>query len=193
MATPSDRWTLNQTALASLIERLGRGDAREYEVLRRKLIAFLDLRGAARPEVAADETLDRVARKLEEGVAIESLRAYVFGVARRVLLESERRERRERIVQEAWVLLHREPDAPDAETQRRLACLDTCLRSLSAENRAIIEAYHGSAGGSLRGGRVALAARLNLSEGALRTRAHRIRNELGACARRCLARTAGNE
>jgi len=193
MATPSDRWTLNQTALASLIERLGRGDAREYEVLRRKLIAFLDLRGAARPEVAADETLDRVARKLEDGVAIESLRAYVFGVARRVLLESERRERRERIVQEAWVLLHREPDAPDAETQRRLACLDKCLRSLAAENRAIIEAYHGSAGGSLRGGRVDLAARLNLSEGALRTRAHRIRNELGACARRCLARTARNE
>jgi DNA-directed RNA polymerase specialized sigma24 family protein len=193
MATPSDRWTLSQSALASLIERLGQGDAREYEILRRKLVAFLDLRGAARPEVAADETLDRVARKLQEGVAIESLRAYVFGVARRVLLESERRERRERIAQEAWVLLHHEPEAPDEETRARLECLEKCLRSLSTENRAIIEAYHGSAGGSLRGGRVALAARLNLSVGALRTRAHRIRNELGACARRCLARMTGNE
>jgi DNA-directed RNA polymerase specialized sigma24 family protein len=193
MATPSDRWTLNQSALASLIERLGQGDAREYEVVRRKLIAFLDLRGAARPEVAADETLDRVARKIEEGVAIESLRAYVFGVARRVLLESERRERRERIVQETWVLLHHEPDASDAETQRRLACLGKCLKKLSAENRALIEAYHGSTRGPARSGREALAARLGLSEGALRTRAHRIRNELGACARRCLAGTAGNE
>ena len=193
MATPSDRWTLNQSALASLIERLGQGDAREYEVIRRKLIAFLDLRGAARPEGAADETLDRVARKLEEGVAIQSLRAYVFGVARRVLLESERRERRERIVQETWVLLRHEPDASDAETQRRLVCLEKCLEKLSSEDRALIETYHGGTRGTARSGRVALADRLDLSDGALRTRAHRIRNELGACARQCLARTTGNE
>ena len=193
MATPSDPWTLNRSALASLIERLGQGDARAYEVIRRKLVSFLDLRGAARPEVAADETLDRVARKLEEGVPIQSLRAYVFGVARLVLLEGERRERRERIVQETWVLLHHEPDASDAETQRRLACLEKCVKNLSAENRALIEAYHGSTRGTVRSDREALAARFGLSEGALRTRAHRIRNELGACARQCLARTAGNE
>jgi hypothetical protein len=63
MATPEGRWTLNPTALASLIERLGAGDPQEYETIRRKLIGFLELRGALRPEVAADETLDRVARE----------------------------------------------------------------------------------------------------------------------------------
>lgn len=189
MATPSDPWTLNRSALASLIERLGPGDAREYEVIRRKLVAFLDLRGAARPEVAADETLDRVARKLQEGVAIQSLRAYVFGVARLVLLESERRERRDRVSRETWVLLRSEP-AADQETERRFACLERCLKELSPENRALIEAYHGS---TSRNDRAALGARLEVSEAALRTRAHRIRNELGACLGRCLARPAGNE
>jgi DNA-directed RNA polymerase specialized sigma24 family protein len=189
MATPTDRWTLNRSALESLIERLGQGDAREYETIRRKLIGFLDLRGAARPDALADETLDRVARKLEDGVAIENLRAYVFGVARLVLLESARREQRERMVQETWALLR--GDQADEETQRRFACLERCLDELSAENRALIEAYHGDEDGA--GGRAALAARLDLPDTALRMRAHRIRNQLGACLARCLSRRSGDE
>ena len=172
MATPTDRWTLSRSALASLIERLGQGDAREYETIRRKLIAFLDLRGAQWPEASADETLDRVARKIEEGVAIQSPRAYVFGVARRVLQESERRERRERVVQETWTLLRQDVQT-DEETQRRFACLETCLGELPAESRALIEAYHGNKDGP-GDGRAALAARLDLSDVALRMRAHRI-------------------
>jgi DNA-directed RNA polymerase specialized sigma24 family protein len=183
MATPSDRWTLNRSALASLIDRLGAGDPLEYEVIRRRLVAFMSWRGAAQPEAAADETLDRVARKLESGVEVASIRGYLFGVARRVLLESERRERRDRVVQEAWVLLHRRPDAGE-ERERRIACLGRCLAGLSPENRALIQAYHGSGPGDAR---AALARRYGLSDGALRIRAHRIRNDLGACLGRCLA------
>jgi DNA-directed RNA polymerase specialized sigma24 family protein len=192
MATPSDRWTLSRAALASLVERLGEGGPGEYEVIRRKLIAFLDLRGAARPEVAADETLDRVARKLQEGESVESLRAYVFGVARRVLMESERRERRERAVQGAWMLLRSAPAATD-ETERRFACLERCLGALSPENRALIEAYHGADVGPGQEGRVALAIRLGLSATALRTRAHRLRNELAGCLGRCLQPSGGHK
>ena len=189
MATPEGPWTLNRTALATLIDRLGEGGAQEYEVIRRKLIAFLDLRGAGHPEVAADETLDRVARKLEAGERIENLRGYVFGVARRVLLEGERRERRDRVGRETWALLRSEP-GPDAETERRLACLEGCLKALSPKNRALIEAYHGR---TSRVDRVTLGRELDLSDAALRTRAHRIRNELAACLARCLAQKAGNE
>ncbi|MET0553062.1 MAG: hypothetical protein ABW221_08495 [Vicinamibacteria bacterium] len=192
MATPSDPWTLDRAALASLIARLDGGDAREYEVIRRKLIAFLDLRGAARPEVAADETLDRVARKLQEGVPVQSLRAYVFGVARRVLLESERRERRERVGQETWVLLRSEPGTDDV-VERRLACLEKCLRALPPEDRALVEAYHGVGDRAAHDVRAALADRLGISGTALRTRAYRLRNELGACLGRCLGPSSGHE
>lgn len=187
MATPSDRWELGRDALAALVERLGTGGAGEYETLRRKLIGFFDLRGAGSPEVAADETFDRVARKLQDGTPVQNLRAYVFGVARRVLLEGERRERRDRVAQETWVLLHGEP-GPDAATEERFACLERCLAALPAEARALIEAYHGKGGGTAPADRAALAARLGLSDAALRTRAHRIRNELAACLGRFLAR-----
>jgi DNA-directed RNA polymerase specialized sigma24 family protein len=189
MATPEGRWTLNPTALASLIERLGAGDPQEYETIRRKLIGFLELRGALRPEVAADETLDRVARKLEAGERIENLRAFVFGVARHVLLEGDRRERRERVSRETWVLLRSDPGA-DAETERLFACLEHCLKALTPENRALIEGYHGC---TSRADRVALGARLKVSDAALRTRAHRIRNELSACLGTRLSRPVGNE
>jgi len=192
MATPSDPWTLDRAALASLIARLDAGEAREYEVIRRKLVAFLDLRGAAHAEAAADETLDRVARKLQEGEPVQNLRAYVFGVARRVLLECERRERRDRVTQRTWVLLHGSP-ATDAETERRFACLEKCLGALSAENRALVEAYHGAGGGAAQDVRAALAARIGISGTALRTRAYRLRNELGACLRGCLGPSPGDE
>lgn len=192
MATPSDPWTLDRAALASLIARLDAGEAREYEVIRRKLVAFLDLRGAAQPEVAADETLDRVARKLLEGEPVQSLRAYVFGVARRVLMESARREHRDRVTQQTWVLLRREPGA-DAETESRFACLEKCLGALPPESRALIETYHGGIGSSTaHDRRAALAARLGISAVALRTRAHRLRNQLGACLGRCLGPSPGN-
>lgn len=191
MATPSDRWTLDRTALASLIARLDGSDAREYEVLRRKLIGFFDLRGIAGPDAAADETLDRVARKLQRGEPVQSLRAYVFGVARKVLLERLRREHRESVVQETWILLHGDPGAPH-ETERRLACLEKCLDALSPENRALVEAYHGLGGGADESRR-ALAAKLGVSGTALRTRVHRLRNALGACLRTCLDSSTGDK
>ena len=192
MATPSDPWTLNRAALASLIARLDGGDAREYEVIRRKLIAFLDLRGAAHPETAADETVDRVARKLQEGVPIQALRAYVFGVARRVLMESARRTHRDRVTQQTWVLLRREPGA-DEETERRFACLEKCLGALSPEDRSLVEAYHGAGASAGHDARAALAARFGISGAALRTRVYRLRNQLGACLAGCLGPSRGDE
>jgi DNA-directed RNA polymerase specialized sigma24 family protein len=193
MATRSSPWTLGPAALASLIDRLGAGDPREYEVVRRKLIAFMSWRGVTQPEAAADETLDRVARKLEEGLEIEgeNIRAYVFGVARRVVLEVGRQERRNHAVQEAWALLNRQADAEEGE--RRLACLERCLAGLSPEDRAIVEAYHGPGEESAHHRRSALGGRLGLTGGALRIRVFRIRNRLADCRGRCLQRRGGNE
>ena len=116
----------------------------------------------------------------------------MFGVAQRVLLESERRDRRDRVTQQAWVLLHSEPGA-DAEAERRFACLERCLGGLSPENRALIEAYHGVTGGTAHDARAELAARLGISPTALRTRAHRLRNQLGECLGRCLGPLPGHK
>jgi DNA-directed RNA polymerase specialized sigma24 family protein len=188
---PSDPWTISRGALESLLVRLAEGGASgavQYEVVRRKLIRFLELRGAAWPESAADEALDRVARKVEAGEPIQNLRAYIFGVARHVLLEGARRDRRERLAHDAWAGTG-EPDGA-AEAERRLQCLEGCLRELPAESRALVEGYHARAG--TREDREALARRFGLTPGALRTRMHRLRNELASCLERCLQKADGS-
>lgn len=184
MASPSDRWTISRAALQSLLDRLGQDGAdgaAEYERVRRKLIGFLELRGSLAPEATADETLDRVARKLEEGERVESMRAYVFGVARYVLLEEQRRGMREGAARRAWALL--EADQRDAAAERRLRCLEGCLGRLPAESRDLVERYHGHSGPV---DRVELAHRFGTTPGALRVKMHRLRNQLGACLGRCL-------
>jgi len=62
--------------------------------LRRKLARFFEWRGAPFPEERADETFNRVARKLEEGVQILNPGGYCNEVARLVLLESFKRPER---------------------------------------------------------------------------------------------------
>src|SRR5258708_30616564 len=82
-------WTLSSPAfdrrLAALDPDRDRA-ATAYEELRRRLIGLLRWWGVPSAEDLADETLDRVARKLEGGVTIEngSIGAYVRGVARMV-------------------------------------------------------------------------------------------------------------
>src|SRR5262245_24317891 len=90
---------LTQESLRGLLNRFASDSdqpALAYETMRRKLTLFFELRASAEPDRLADETIDRVARKLDEGVPVENLRAYFFGVAKRVLLECERRAVRER-------------------------------------------------------------------------------------------------
>src|SRR2546430_9912870 len=49
-------------------------------------------RSCAHPEDLADEVLDRVARRLNEGEQVERPISYTLGVARRVLIETKRKE-----------------------------------------------------------------------------------------------------
>src|SRR5581483_2975223 len=66
-----------------------------YEKLRVRAAGLLEWWGAANADELADETLDRVARKLDGGASVPqtSLAAYVRGVARLVFYESRRGER----------------------------------------------------------------------------------------------------
>jgi DNA-directed RNA polymerase specialized sigma24 family protein len=67
--------------------------AEEYEQIRRKLVKIFQWRGSTSPEDHADETINRVARKIEEGETIRNLRSYVGGVARLVWLNYYREQK----------------------------------------------------------------------------------------------------
>src|SRR4030095_7600750 len=84
------RWALTQEAFDRLLASLG-GDresaGEHYLETRAKLVRFFEWRGCPFPEDPADETINRVARKLVEGEKILNPDGYCFGVARMLVLE----------------------------------------------------------------------------------------------------------
>ena len=90
----TDERRLSSTGFSRLLARLGPDSdeaAAQYERLRATLEKFFDWHGAWPPEECADETLDRLTRKLEGEIEIVDVRSYALGIARLVLLEWQRR------------------------------------------------------------------------------------------------------
>ena len=185
--TPQPRWTLNREALERLLKRIGpdrEAAAREYDSFRTRLVGFFEVRRARSPEALADEALDRVARKLEEGATIQNLRAYLYGVAKLVWLEAEKRRAQERA---ALRELRAFPDPePPGVVEARVECLERCLRALPEESRNLIVRYYEATGSSHFDRRKLLAAQLGISYATLKTRAYRIRVRLEECLQACL-------
>ena len=163
--------------------------AERYEELRRTLLRFFEWRGAPFPEEHTDETFDRVARKLADGVAIATIGGYTFGVARLVLLEAlkERDARRARLEANRPIATTDAPSAA-AEKERRFACLDECLSALPADSREVIVAYYRDDQRERIEGRRRLAGRLGLRPEALANRAQRLRDKLQRCVTACIGR-----
>jgi DNA-directed RNA polymerase specialized sigma24 family protein len=133
-----------------------------------------------------DETLNRVARKLQEGLEIRSEDPfrYVIGVAHKVFHEVLRSEaRRREALRESQY--EPEPDPITDEDQARLSCLDDCLGQLGDDGEWILLFYEGEKGVRIRN-RKRLAAELGITTNALRIRAHRLRAQLETCVRDCV-------
>jgi DNA-directed RNA polymerase specialized sigma24 family protein len=161
--------------------------AERYEDLRRTLVRFFEWRGAPFPDEHADETFDRVARRLGEGVAVSNIGGYAYTVARLVLLETRKGpESRRADVDVTAVLPPASPEPVTDETEVRHTCLDRCLNALPADSRAlIVEYYRDDRRGRIETRR-ALAARLRINSEALANRAQRLRDKLQTCVRACL-------
>ena len=180
---------LTAPAFARLLARLGPDAERAgaaYEHLRRALVGYFTWRGATTPEECADVTLDRLARRLDEGVVVEDPARFARGIARMVLLEHwKRAEARELPLESAGTgpAVGAEPERTD---DARAQCLDRCLAELPAESRALILEYYLAEGRHRIDTRKRMAQALGLSENALRSRAQRLRDRLERCLEACV-------
>jgi DNA-directed RNA polymerase specialized sigma24 family protein len=193
-AGPRPRWVLNRGALEGLLSALHEDQTRaaqEYERLRRRLIVFFSGRRGPEPEESADETLDRLSRRIDEGEPIADVTRYAYGVARLVLSESFKRARRRgRLLTDmalSSVPARWDDSARTLASDPGVECIRRCAASLSPEDRDLILHYYESGGRDRQEERKALAVRLGLSPVALRLRAFRIRRVLETCTRDCLA------
>jgi DNA-directed RNA polymerase specialized sigma24 family protein len=166
----------------------------QYEQLRRRLVAVFEYRGCHHAEELADETLDRVARKVHEmGREFEGSdpARFVFGVAWNVARESFRR-RSTAPLPDGWERMVPKPPSV-VDDDREHACLDSCLEELPASERHLILGYHqGDRSARIRR-RSELASELGLSANALRLKIHRLTDRLRECVSQCMDRGGGAE
>ncbi len=150
-----------------------------YEILRNKLIRLFERRWCEAPEDLADETLDRVGRRLAEGVEMRSSdpSGFAYGVAHNVYKEVCRTAAKEHQALESgeWPPVHAEDPEPDP----RLEALSECLQTLSSREQSMVLEYHRGEDNIRR--RQALCAELGIEINALRIRVHRLRRKLEEC------------
>ena len=194
MAT-RQRWQLDERAFERLLAVLDpdrEAAGVKYEAIRARLLRLFEWRGCRTPESLADETIDRVSRRIDSGEEIQSEEptAYFYGVARNVLKEYWTERKKEARSEAEMRVSERSPEGesdPDQEElDVRLNCLDRCLASLPAESRELITRYYRSEKGEKISERMDLAKGLEIAPGTLRIRAHRIRRTLEDCVNKCM-------
>ena len=197
-------WVLTGDAFERLLDQLDSDRERagqKYERIRQKLMKFFKWRGCDAVEEYTDRTIDRVARKVSEGAELYVSDAYLYfhGVALNILKEHWREPARDAEALDDLPALRlpshnpyeqREQEAEHFEKERRLDCLNECVRKLPAGQLDLITRYH-EAEGLDKARRKALADSLRLPMNALRIRAYRVRVGLENCVESCLGRAGG--
>jgi len=176
-------WVLTQEAFDKLLLWLdpNREQAgKKYEEIRRRLIKLFTCRGCREAEELADETINRVTKKVREVADTYSgdPALYFYGVAHNVHLEYLRRKQLS------------PPPAPAGqpdETEQEYDCLEQCMQRLTPDNRELVLQYYREEKKAKIDHRKLLAQRLGIAVNALRIRAHRIRASLQECVQNCLA------
>ena len=174
-------WSLSQEAFDALLDWLDSDREQagiKYEQIRSRLIKIFTGRGCVDAEELADETINRVTRKLNEiQTEFTGDRArYFFGVANKIYLEHLRKK----------VPQSPPPPTDSARAELEYRCLERCIEQLSQEDRELLLKDYGTKGRTQVERRKALADELGISLNALRIRVYRIRGALKECIEKCI-------
>lgn len=194
---PKKDWIVTPAAFDKLLAALDPDRERageHYERIRQKLTKLFHWRGCALPEEYVDRTIDRVARRLDEGAELRVPDPYLYfhGVALNVLREFWREQDRvadgepRAAVDDPFELADR--SAAQASRERRLECLDRCLGGIPERDKDLLATYHLESGPA-KERRAHLAEALRIPMNALRIRAYRVRQALEGCVHGCLERS----
>ena len=191
LPVPKKKWTLTEGNFNSLLGWLhpNREQAGKiYEEIRSSLIKGFRSHGCTVPEDLADETINRVTRKLPEfmqtyeGAPVK----YFYRVAYYIYLEYQRGQPEMAPLPED--MSQHEVDEVNVELEYE--CLEECMQQLTPRNRELVSQYYqGEKSVKIRL-RKELAEQLNTNLPMLRLQAHRIRVSLKKCIQNCMDKKA---
>lgn len=168
----------------------------KYEKIRLKLVKLFKWRNCAPEEEYADETIDRVARRVSEGAAVDVKAPYLYfhGIALNVIREYWRGQQKhtvEDIDETSPLELSTKSPAAEMEekhdrhfAEQRYDCMKKCLQNLPQDARDFIVEYH--QGERKKDARKEMSERLRIPMNALRIRAFRVREGLEKCVEKCV-------
>ena len=159
-----------------------------YEVIRAGLIRIFVSNGLSDAEYYADETIDRVIKRLPEfrETYVGDPAKYFHGVGRNLIREAWRRK-------EVATEITPEPVPSEPVQTDTSECLSKCLDLLPRDKQEFILDYHLYKGHEKIEHHRQMAGELSISEGALRTRAHHLRVSLEKCVLQCIGNSGKNK
>lgn len=187
-----ESWSPTQESLEKLLEWLNsnREDgADKYERIRLRLIKYFTCNGCGDDdEHLADETIDRVMRRLERGEIPEPFTGdkvlYFLAFAKNVRQEHYAHLRQRETTPPLVVIDRTEKEDEDV-------CLTECVGILEKEDRWLAVKYYSFEKTTKVGNRKKLADQFGLGVAGLRTRIYRVRERLRPCIEECLKRRSG--
>jgi DNA-directed RNA polymerase specialized sigma24 family protein len=192
---PTDLRDPTRESFRRLLIWLDAGDdsrGERYLEMRRRLVGYFERKRCDLPDTLADETLNRVARRLSEEGTIQGAPAqYCYIVARFVFHEHLRDSAKRKAAaaeQSRPLTVNRTPSAHDSDadvSEQLLMCLDGCLDRLPGSDRELIVEYYRGERRQRIERRKQIAAGLGVTANALMIRASRIRVRLELCVNDC--------
>jgi DNA-directed RNA polymerase specialized sigma24 family protein len=168
--------------------------AEKYELLRRKLVKLFDRQQFLHTEELADETLDRLVKRLETE-QIHNISLFAYGIARNICFEARRKKSQCISIQDHYKNEELCTGDPDPEQSiitelghaQTLECLTKCLRNLPFEYHELILEYYQEEKQARIKRRKDLARKRGITIEALRCEANKVRERLRGCVKRCLS------
>jgi len=190
---------LHEQTFRRLLAWLDQGvntNGQSYLAIRDRLLGYFDRKNCLNAEELADETLNRVARRLDEeggNIETEIPAKYCYIVARFVFMECLRETQRDARAIENISRQHdlndRESDGEEKERKEQLLeCLDRCVAKLESSQRELVFGYYVGEQRVKIENRRSLAQTLGITVNALSIRACRIRDKLESCVKECARR-----
>lgn len=161
----------------------------KYEKIRQRLIRIFVGRGCFAAEELADETMNRVILKLPQ--VIENYcgepAIYFYSVANYIHREWLRKQNKTKNLPLSETDNLRAKDSEFDDSESNYGCLETCLETLSANQRRLIIEYYRNEKTAKIEHRKKLANEMEISVNALQVKTYRIRTNLQKCVQNCVA------
>lgn len=180
-------WELTPEAFEALLTRLHSDREQagmQYEAIRLKLTYFFESRARVKSDELVDETINRLAHKIQMNREVREVESFALAIARYVWLETYKDQiplSLDELLEsdKLKITLPHQPENSE-KNDEWLALMRQCVLQLPTEKQALLSEYYQARGAAQTEQRRKLASKMGITENALYLKIHRLRQRLAA-------------